>query len=86
MALLTPYSAQRDMIRHYAEKANLLKEGASSCIQVASVTESQGYSTLDVHVRSWSQKHLDNKVLKPCHVSGVETTELNISETVIVCI
>ncbi len=45
MAILTPYSAQRDEIRKLAVEYKLLKEiagGSPSGIKVASITESQG--------------------------------------------
>ena len=46
MAILTPYSAQKDEIRKLAVMAKLQKEEGRVGIKVASITESQGKTLL----------------------------------------
>ena len=42
MAILTPYSAQKEEIRKLAVQAKLLSSDQSTGLKVASITESQG--------------------------------------------
>ena len=42
LAILTPYSAQKETIKKLAAEAKLLNESPSDTIKVASITESQG--------------------------------------------
>ena len=42
IALLTPYTAQKELIKKYAEDRVIYKEDGSETVRIVSITESQG--------------------------------------------